>query len=187
MSTIKAGNIRKGSYIIVHNQIVLVTKADFSFTGRGSAFMKVKFRNLKTGNSNEATFRSSETVEEPDVESRELQYLYHDSSEVVFMDQRSYEQEAVPLGLLDGKLGFLTPEIKIYIQFYQDKAVGVSFPPKVSLKVTDAPDATAGNRATAAKKSVTLETGLVVQAPLFIKTGESLVIDTTSGEYVSRA
>ena len=82
---------------------------------------------------------------------------------------------------------FSSPKWKVYVQFFEEKAMGVSFPPKVKLKVIDAPDATAGNRAKAAKKDVTLETGLVVLAPLFIKEGETLIIDTTTGEYVSRA
>lgn len=148
--------------------------------------MKVNLKNAEDGNSQSFTFKSNEIVEELEVSSLEMQYLYHDQTEAVFMNPRSYEQVTIPLSLIEDKQGYLVPELKVYILVFEDQPLGVSFPPKISLKVVDAPDATAGNRAKAAKKDVTLETGLVVQAPLFIKTGENIIIDTDSGTYVSR-
>jgi elongation factor P len=186
MAFIKAGNIKRGSYIRFKDKPMLVTKAEFSYPGKGSAFMKAHLKGID-GSTQQFTFKSNESVEELEVSSLEMQYLYHDASEAVFMNQRTFEQVSVPLSLIEDKVGYLTPEVKVYVQFFEEKAMGVSFPPKVKLKVVDAPDATAGNRAKAAKKDVTLETGLVVLAPLFIKEGETLIIDTTTGEYVSRA
>ena len=182
----KAGNIRKGSYIRYKNRPFLVLDTEFSFHGRGSAHMKMKIKSLDGSSNQSVTFKTGDSVEELDVSSIEMQFLYVDGNEAFFMNPRNYDQTSVPLSLLDGKEKMLTAETKVYVQSFEDKAVGVSLPPKVKLEVIKAPEATAGNRAKAAKKDVTLETGLVVQAPLFIKKGDMLVVDTTSGQYVSR-
>jgi len=182
----KAGNIRKGNYIRHKGQPFLVVDTEFSFHGRGSAHMKAKIKSLDGRSSQSVTFKTGDSIEELDVSSIEMQFLYMDGDEVVFMNPRTYEQFSVPVSLLDGKAKMLTPEVKVYVQFFEDNAVGVALPPKVKLKVTEAPEATAGNRSKAAKRDVIMETGLVVPAPLFIKTGDILVVDTDSGQYVSR-
>jgi elongation factor P len=182
----KAGNIRKGNYIRHKNQPFLVMDTEFSFHGRGSAHMKMKIKSLDGRSNQLVTFKTGDSVEELDVSSIEMQFLYTDGSDAFFMNPRNYEQASIPLSMLDGKENMLTAETKVYVQSFEEKAVGVNLPPKVKLKVTNAPEATAGNRSKAAKRDVTLETGLVVQAPLFIKTGDVLVVDTTSGQYVSR-
>jgi elongation factor P len=186
MQTVKAGNITKGMFLMFRGNICEVTKAEFYHPGKGSSVSRVKMRNLKTGSTVEFTYKTNEMVEYLDVASQEMQYLYHDDSEAVFMDPRSYEQVSLPLNLLEGKLGYLTPDVKVYVQMYEDEPLDVSLPPKVKLKVVDAPEATAGNRVNAPKKPVKMETGLEVQAPIFIKEGEILIIDTETGEYVSR-
>ena len=183
---LKAGNIKKGSYILFKNQPHLVTKTDFLSPGKGSAFMRLKLKNIKTGNTVEFTYKSNEMVEELDVTSKKMQYLYHDGSEAVFMDERTYEQVSVPVALLKDKLDLLTPEVNVYVLMIDDKAVGVSLPPKVRLKVEKAEDAVAGDTVGGAKKEIELETGLKVQAPLFIKKGETLVVDTETKPYVGR-
>ena len=103
------------------------------------------------------------------------------------MDPRTYEHITVPGDLVEGKKGYLTPEIVLYVLFYNDKPIGVRFPLNVKLKVTYSEDAVAGNRVNAPKKPVTLETGAVVQVPLFVKTGDVIIVDTDTNEYVSRA
>lgn len=185
--TIKGGNIRKGSYILFKNQPHLVTKTEFVSPGKGSAFMRARLKNVITAATQEFTFKSVEPVEELDISSREMQYLYMDSDEVVFMDPRTYEQISIERALVEDKVGFLTPDISVFILFYNEKAIGVRFPMNVRLKVTYTEDTTAGNRVNAPKKPVTLETGLEVQAPLFVKIGDVLIVDTETGEYVSRA
>ena len=185
--TIKGGNIRKGIYILFKDQPFLVTKTEFVSPGKGSAFMRARLKSVKTGATQEFTFKSVEPVEELDIQSREMQYLYVDSDDVVFMDPRTYDQVNIPKTLLDDKIGFLTPELLVYILFYNEAAIGVRFPLNVKLKVTYAEDATAGNRINAPKKPVTVETGIEVQAPLFVKTGDVILIDTETGEYLSRA
>ena len=184
--TIKGGNIRKGSFILFKDQPHLVTKTEFVSPGKGSAFTRARLKSVKTGASQEFTFKSSESVEELDVQTREMQYLYIDGDDVVFMDPRTFEQVTVPKAMLEEKVGYLMPELLMYILFYNDVAIGVRFPLNVKLKVTYAEEATAGNRVNAPKKPVTLETGVVIQAPLFVKVGDTLIIDTETGEYLSR-
>lgn len=186
MANIKAGSIRKGMYLLFKNRPHHVTKTDFMSPGKGSAFMRVKFKNLKTGNTQEFTYKSNETVEELDVQSQKVQYLYTDSDSVVFMDQRTYEQFEVPIKHLEGKLDLMIPELEVYVMSYDDTIMGVSLPPKIKMKVTRAHDAVAGNTVGQAKKEVELESGLKVQAPLFVKIGDVLVIDSASKQYVSR-
>lgn len=182
----KAGDLKKGHYIAYQDQPFQVTDTEFSFHGRGSAHMKVKLKSVEGNSTRNVTYKTSEEVDELDVSSVELQFLYEDGEAAVFMNPSTYEQTQVPLSLLDGREKFLTPEAKVYVQLYDGKAIGVSLPPKVKLEVTLSPMATAGNRAKAAKKEVTLETGLTVQAPLFVDKGDVLVVSTENGEYISR-
>ncbi|MGD9129114.1 MAG: elongation factor P [Candidatus Woesebacteria bacterium] len=186
MPKIKAGNIKKGTYILYQNQAHYVVQTKFVSPGKGSAFTRTKLRNVKSGSTFEFAFKSHDTIEQLDVESKEMQFLYLDGDEIVFMDQRTYEQLSVPSSLLEGKEKFLVPELSVYLSLLDGKAIGVSLPPKVKMKVKKAAEAIAGDRQTAGKKPVTMETGLIVQAPLFIKQGDTLIIDTESGEYVSR-
>jgi elongation factor P len=187
MATINGGNLKKGMYIEFRGEPWIVVGTQFVSPGKGSAFTRAKIRNVKTSNTIEFTFKSTETVEMLDIGSRELTYSYHDNDVVAFMDMRTYEQFEVKRALVGAGLSYLTPEVKVYVLFYEDEPIGVSLPPKVKLKVTEAPEAIKGDRVTAGKKPVTLETGLVVQAPIFVKTGETLLIDTDTGQYVSRA
>ena len=186
MGIIKGGNIRKGTYVLFKNEPHLVTKTEFISPGKGSAFTRARLKSVRTTNSIDFTFKSTESVEELDINTRLMQFLYSDQEEATFMDPRTYEQVSIPRELVEDKLGYFTSDIEIYILFYDEKAIGVRVPQKVRLKVTYAEDATAGNRVNAPKKPVTLETGLVVQAPLFTKAGDTLLIDTETAEYVSR-
>ncbi|MDO5561683.1 MAG: elongation factor P [bacterium] len=187
MSTVNGGNLKKGMYIDFRGEPHVVTNTQFVSPGKGSAFTRAKIKNVKTGNTIEFTFKSTESVEVLDVSSRELTYSYHDEDIVAFMDLRTYEQFEVKRDLVGDGLNYLTPDVSVYVVFFNDQAIGVNLPPKVKLKVTEAADAIKGDRITAGKKPVTLETGLVVQTPIFIKEGETLLIDTTTGDYVSRA
>lgn len=184
---LKAGNIKKGMYVLHNGRPHYVTKTQFVSPGKGSAFTRTKLQDVGSGSTIEFVFKSHDSVEELNIESKEMQFLYDMGDEIVFMDPRSYEQVNVATKLLDGKEKFLVPELNVYIQFYQEKAIGVSLPPKVKMKVERAEEAIAGDRQNAGKKPVTMETGLIVQAPLFIKTGDVLLLDTATGEYVSRA
>jgi len=187
MATVNGGNLKKGMYIDFRGSPHQVTGTQFVSPGKGSAFTRAKLKNITTGNSLEFTFKTNENVEVLDVPSRELTYSYHDDDVVAFMDMRTYEQFEIKRELIGDDVYYLTPEVKVYVMFLNDEPIGVTLPPKVKLKVTEAPEAIKGDRVTAGKKPVVMETGLTVQAPIFIKTGETLLIDTLTGEYVSRA
>lgn len=184
---LNGGNIKKGMYIMFKGEPSLVTFTEFVSPGKGSAFMRTKLKSLKTGNVVEFTFKSIETIEEADVQTTEMQYLYQDGEDFVFMNQRTYDQVTVPGEVMREYVPYLLPEQVMYVVFFNDRPIGVRFPGKVTLLVQYAEDTTAGNRVNAPKKKVRLETGYEVDAPLFIKTGEKIIIDTTNGAYVSRA
>lgn len=186
MPTIKAGNISKGMYLDFKGTPHLVIKAEFHSPGKGSAFCKVRMKNVKTGSSLDFTYKSAEQVEYFELSQREMQFLYIAGDEVVFMDPRTFDQVEINKSLLEGKELFLTPDVKVYILFNEDEALGVSLPPKVKLTVAVAEEATAGNRVNAPKKPITLETGLEIQAPIFIKPGDVVMVDTETFEYASR-
>ncbi len=163
-----------------------VMKADFMAPGKGSPIMRVKFKNVQTGSVQDFTYKTNESVEEADVEKKEMQFLYRDGEDVVFMDPRTFEQVSVPVSLVEDQVGFLIADMKCYVTWWGEKPIGVILPPHVNLKVVEAPDSVAGNRVNAPKKLVKLETGIEVQVPLFIKEGEMIILDTTTGEYISR-
>jgi elongation factor P len=126
-------------------------------------------------------------VQEIYVESRQMQFLYQTDNSAVFMDPQTYQQQELNKQILGDKSQFLVPELEIYVLFYQEKPLSIRMPPKVTMTVDRAQSAVAGDRSNAGTKPVTMETGLKVQVPLFIEQGEELIIDTESGEYVSRA
>lgn len=186
MATIKAGNIRKGMYLLFKNQPHLVTKTDFMSPGKGSAFMRVRLKNIKSLSTQEFTYKSNESVEELEITSQKVQYLYTDADSVVFMNPQTYDQFEVPRDLMEDKIDLMLPELEVYVMSFDEQVIGVSLPPKIRMKVTEAHDATAGNTVGQAKKEVVMESGLKVMAPLFVKTGDILLIDTDSKQYVSR-
>jgi len=154
---------------------------------KGSAIARVKMRNPQTGASYEYTFKSNESVEVLNVEKKEMQYLYHDDKEVVFMDPATYEQAAVPSSLLEGQLGFLIPDMLVWVLWYEGSAIGATLPPHVILNIMETEDAVAGGTVNAPKKSAIANTGVEIKVPLFVKVGDRIEVDTGTGEYISRA
>lgn len=164
----------------------LVTKADFMSPGKGAAVMRVKYKSVKTDSTIEFTYKTNEQVEIADIEKKEMDFLYRDGNEMVFMNSKTFDQASVPVSVVEDKLGFFIGNLKCWIMFYKSAAIGVTLPPNVTLKVIESPDDVAGNRVNAPKKTVKLETGMEVQVPLFIKVGEKVIIDTDSYEYLGR-
>jgi len=187
MSTVTGGNVRKGLFIIFNGQPHIVLWHEFVSPGKGSAFTRAKIRNIISGKVFDFTFKTTETVEIADVESVEVQYLYFDGTNYLFMNPRSYEQMEVPAEVMGDQKRFLKEEMLVYVQMYNNNPIGVFLPNKIVLEVTDAEDAVAGDRVTAPKKQVTVETGATIMVPIFIKKGDKLIIDTTTGDYVSRS
>lgn len=187
MAYTNGGNVKKGQFVLHNGAPHAVLKADFVSPGKGSAFTRSKLRNLQTGNVLDFTFKTTEKVELADVESVEMQYLYSTGDEFVFMNPRSFEQTEIPADIIGDDSKFLKEETNVYVQLYNGNAIGIFMPQKIVLEVIEAEDAVAGDRANAPKKPVIVETGAEVMAPLFVKKGDKLLIDTATGEYVSRA
>ncbi|MDA1079168.1 MAG: elongation factor P [bacterium] len=185
--TIKAGNIRKGMYILFKNAPYQVTKTDFMSPGKGSALMRVKLKSVLATGTTDFTFKSQENVEQVEVSSKQMQYLYQDGDELVFMDGGTFEQMTVPVDLVGEQRKLLKEELSVYILMFDEKPIGVRLPDKVTLVVAHAEDADGGNTVGQARKMVELETGHSLLAPLFVKTGDSLIIDTATMSYFSRA
>lgn len=186
MITVNAGNITKGMYLMFKDKPHFVTKADFMSPGKGSAVMRVKYRDVATGNAIEFTYKTNEQVELADIEKKEVEFSYRDGNEMVFMSPKTYEQVNVPVKLVEDKLGFFNGTITCWITMYKGEPIGVSLPSSVTFVVTESPNDIAGNRVNAPKKVVKLETGMEAQVPIFIKKGEKVMIDTESNEYLGR-
>lgn len=186
MVTVNAGNITKGMYLIFKGKPHLVTKTEFMSPGKGSAVMRVKYKSVETGAAIEFTYKTNEQVEVADVDKREMEFLYRAGDEIVFMNSKTYDQANIPMSLIEDQVGFLIPNLKCWVLWYKDEPIGVSLPPNVTLKVIESPNEVAGNRINAPKKLVKVETGMEVMVPIFIKTGEKVMIDTTTKEYLGR-
>jgi elongation factor P len=155
--------------------------------GKGQAFVKTKLKNVKSGAVVDRTFRADEKVNLAVLDKREMQYLYSDEAGLVFMDNETYDQVHVDPGLLGDAVKFLKDGTVCLIPVYDGTPVGVDMPVAVELDVVDTEPGFKGDRVSGALKPATVETGTVVQVPLFIQVGERIKVDTRSGEYMSRA
>lgn len=184
----KAGGIEKGMYVLFREDPYLVADREFVNPGKGSAFIRVKLKHARTGQVIREVIKSHETVEEADVEARDAQYLYMDADYLVFMDIVSFDQFNVDIASVDDNVPLFMKEGESYqVLMWDNDPLAVQLPLKIKLEVTEAPHAERGDTATGATKKVITETGLTLQAPLFIKSGDRIVINTTTGAYVERA
>jgi len=155
--------------------------------GKGGAFVRTKLKNVRTGAVLERTFRADERVEQAIVQKREMQYLYTDGGDYVFMDTVSYDQVHVARETLADAANYLKEGDNAVLQFYESEIVGVDLPAAVDLEVAETEPGVQGDRVSGARKPATLETGLVVQVPLFVNPGERIKVDTRTGQYINRA
>ena len=154
--------------------------------GKGAAFVRSKLRNIKTGTIVERTFRAGEKIPRARLDKREMQYLYSSGDEYVFMDNQSFEQVTLSKELLGDGLKYLKENMNINIAMYQGEIIGLELPNFVELQVIDTEPGIKGDTASGASKNATLETGAVVQVPLFVNVGDVLRIDTRTGLYIER-
>ncbi|MDA8295779.1 MAG: elongation factor P [Actinomycetota bacterium] len=155
--------------------------------GKGGAFVRTKLRNLRTKAVLERTFRADERVEQAVIEKREMQFLYREGDNYVFMDNVSYDQTAVAESALRQAAPYLKEGDAAILQWYRDEVVDVDLPAAVELTVAETEPGVQGDRVSGARKPATMETGLVVQVPLFVNPGDRIKVDTRSGEYLTRA
>ncbi len=183
---IKAGNISKGLFLRQQGELVLVVDKEFFNPGKGSAVVRLKLKNLKTGRVRRQVLRTDEMVEPVEVNYRRLQYLYRQGENFIFMEPRSYEQFEIPARLLESLQGLLKEGENYLVAFYQQIPLNVAPPKKMALKVVETQAGARGDTVTSASKEATLETGLVVKVPLFIKKGEIILINSERRQYVGR-
>lgn len=187
MATITTAQFKKGIFIEFRGEPCQITDMQFVNPGKGSAFVRTKLKSIKTGKVVEFTFKSGESATEVDVETREMQYLYKEAENYVFMDNQTYEQYQLPAAMLGDFVSYLKPNDVYQILVHAEEAIGVRFPKKVWLKVVDAEEGARGNTVSGGgTKIITVETGLKVTAPLFIKNGDTIGIDPETGEYLER-
>jgi elongation factor P len=166
----------------------LFTVVDFQHVkpGKGGAFVRTKLRNLKTGGVVEKTFNAGVDVGLAIVERSEMQYLYRDGDDFVFMDTTSYDQHHVPEGIVGDAANYLTEGSTAQVAMHQGAALGVELAASVVLAVSQTDPGVKGDRVSGALKPATMETGLVVQVPLFVEEGDRVKVDTRTGEYLTR-
>jgi elongation factor P len=184
---ITARDMRRGTTIEWEGQLYQVGEYQHSFIGRGSANVRVKLRNLRTGSITDRTFSPDQRFSDFRLESREVQYLYTDGHLYYFMDTETYDQPVLSGEVLGDAVNYLRENMTLKLASYEGEPIEVSLPTTVDLRVIEAPPGFAGDTATGASKQVTTETGLKVQVPLFVVEGDAIRVDTRTGEYVTRA
>lgn len=183
---ISVNDLRPGLTIQLDEGIFSVVEFLHVKPGKGAAFVRTKLKNVKTGAVMERTFRAGERVERAHIESREMQYLYGNDDEYVFMDTETYDQLTLTKDQLGDALHYMKENSHISIQMHDGKAIGVELPNTVELEITYTEPGHKGDTATGGTKPATLETGLVIQVPLFIEQGTRVKVDTRTGDYLSR-
>ncbi|AVP37125.1 elongation factor P [Staphylococcus felis] len=184
---ISVNDFKTGLTISVDNGIWKVLEFQHVKPGKGSAFVRSKLRNLRTGAIQEKTFRAGEKVEQAMIENRRMQYLYADGDNHIFMDNTSFDQIELETSYIEYELKFLKANMDVQVQMYDGEIIGVELPKTVELEVTETEPGIKGDTATGATKSATVETGYTLNVPLFVNEGDILVINTSDGSYVSRA
>ncbi len=179
-------DFRKGLKIEIDNEPYEIVDFLHVKPGKGGAFVRTKLRNLLTGGMLDQTFRSGEKVAKPDLESREMQYLYHDGSAYVFMDMGSYEQIMINDESMGEKGGFLKDGQTVKALIYRGNPIDIEMPAAVVLEVAETEPGMKGDTVTGGTKPAKLETGIVVNVPLFINEGERIKVDTRTKEYMGR-
>lgn len=183
---ISATELRKGVTFELDGELHRVLEYQHSYIGRGSANVRVKLRNLRTGRAIERTFGTSDKFQDVRLELRQVQYLYRDGDLFYFMDTETYEQPALTEDTLQEKVDYIKEGMVLSLSMYEGQPVETELPVTVDLEVTQTDPGVKGDTATGATKRATLETGLVVQVPLFIEEGDAVRVDTRTGEYLTR-
>jgi elongation factor P len=187
MPTITTNDLKNGMTLELPEGLFHVVEFQHVKPGKGGAFVRTTLKNARSGGVVDKTFRAGEKVERAIIDKREYQFLYHDGTDYVFMDNETYDQMHVAPGVLGDAANFLIEGMAPVLQMFGDEIVGVELPASVELTVTETEPGVQGDRVSGARKPATLETGHVVQVPLFINPGEKVKVDTRSGDYLSKA
>ncbi len=179
-------DLKAGTLIELFGEPYLVTEYQHTKLGRGSGVVKVKVRNLVTGAVLEKTFKGADKIKEALLSKKEAQFLYRNGNKFYFMDTKNYEQFSLSLAQIGAAVDFLKEGIILNILLFKGRAINIELPIKMDFKVIKAEPGIKGDRVEAGTKPVELETGLVIQVPLFVKKGDVIKVDTRNGNYIER-
>ncbi|SPE51849.1 Elongation factor P [Verrucomicrobia bacterium] len=182
-----ANDLRPGMAINYNGDIAVVRDTQHRTPGNLRAFVQATLRSIRTGKSSDVRFSSTEKIEVVPMMTRKMDFSYKDGQDFVFSDPEDYETVTIAPEIVGDAKNYLVENAPVTVTFVEDKAVSIELPSSVVLKVSDAPEGIRGDSANNVQKAVTLETGITVQAPLFIKTGEKIKVDTRTGKYMERA
>jgi elongation factor P len=178
--------LRKGTTFTLDGDLFKVIEFQHHKPGRGKAVIRTKLRNLRTGATIDKNFISGNQVDDVRVERVAVQYLYTDGTFYYFMNSETYEQMLLSAATLGDSIQYLVDNMELNISVFDGEPIDIDLPVNVDLKVVEAPMAVAGDTATGVTKEVTLESGLKISVPLFVKEGDTIRVDTRTGEYVTR-
>lgn len=184
---ISTNDLKNGITIQVDGDIFVVMETQHVKPGKGAAIVKAKLKNLRSGAIFEKTFNVGVKVQTARIEKQLMQYLYSMNDEYYFMNMETYEQISLTKDHLGDGVNFLIENAEVYVTSFEGEVIGIDLPDKINLKVTHTEPAVKGNTTNNALKDATVETGLLVRVPLFIEEGETIVVSTSDGKYVSRA
>ena len=185
---ILVNDLKPGTTFENEGNIYTVLDIDHNKTAMRQMIIKVKVKNLRTGVINEISFTGGDKVEQAHIDKKEMQYLYDDGENLVFMDNETYEQIEIPKSRLEWEMQFMKENDNVTISMYEGKEIlGVILPDKVELQIVECEPAVKGDTATSATKNAKVETGLDIRVPLFIQNGEMVLISTADGKYSGRA
>ena len=187
MAAISSNDIKNGITLKVDDGLFTVIEFQHVKPGKGGAFVRTKLRNARSGAVIERTYRSDERLEQAIIDKRDVQFLYRDGDDYVFMDQSTFDQIPMPAASLGDASNFLVETGKAMLVLHDEEIIGVELPASVELAITETEPGVQGDRVSGARKPATLQTGYVVQVPLFVGPGEVIKVDTRSGEYITRA
>ena len=183
---IAATQIKRGMTIKLNNELYRVFSFQHITPGNWRGMVQTKLKSIKTGSIIEHRFRSEDRVEQAYLETHEMEFLYADGSDYHFMNTENFEQVHFPAGMLEDAIPYMTPNIRIQVEYYEGRPIGVELPGSVELKVVSTEPALRGATVSNVNKPATLETGLVIQVPPFVNEGELIRVDTSDGKYLER-
>ncbi len=186
MAKISTNDLKNGMVLDLPEGLMSVVEFQHVKPGKGNAFVRTKLKNFRTGAVVDKTFRSAEPVERAIIDKRQMQYLFRDGQALVFMDTDSYEQIRVEEEAVRSAVPFLKEGDSSVLLMRDGEVLGIDLPAAVELEVTESDPGMQGDRVSGARKPATLETGAVVQVPLFVEVGDTVKVDTRSGEYLTR-
>jgi elongation factor P len=187
MAKVSSSDVRPGDTVVYENILYEVINYEHVKPGKGGAFVRLKLRNIKLNTVLDKTLRPTDSMDQVELELKDMQYLYKEGEQYMFMDNVSYEQHGLDNKILGDAVNYLLENEVITVKYHGEEPLGVKLPASVVLKVVETPPAVRGNTVQSATKEAKLETGYTVQVPMFVEEGQKIKVDTRTGKYMERA